>query len=312
MMRLVLLLISFTAINAAEWNYADRGPEFWNIGDIWPLCALRRQSPVNIEIGNTGFSRDLEQNFDKDLLDYSANVTYNNNGHTVGMGFNGWTLPLGTANFTDAYKCVNLHLHWGTASSGGSEHTFNNEQTFAELHFVHFNTKYGTIGEAIDKSDGLAVLGVMVQKRGNIDNPAFEQLLTPIINGEVVYKDDAVDIAGFEFGDLFPLDLSEYYRYLGSLTTPACFESVTWTVFNRVIFISERQAEILSTSTFEYKLDAEENRVIENNFRPIQPLNGRRVYRSYLGSFGSAGSVVTTSISSIVLLVIAAILANVY
>jgi len=127
-----------------------------------------------------------------------------------------------------------------------------------------------------------------------------------------VYKDDAVDITGFEFGDLFPLDLSEYYRYLGSLTTPACFESVTWTVFNRVIFISERQAEILSTSTYEYKKDAEKNRVIENNFRPIQPLNGRRVYRSYLGSFGSSGSVVTTSISSIVLLIVAAIISNTY
>ena len=27
---------------------------------------------------------------------------------TVGMGFNGWTLPVGTANFTDAYKVSNI------------------------------------------------------------------------------------------------------------------------------------------------------------------------------------------------------------
>ncbi len=56
---------------------------------------------------------------------------------------------------------MNLHLHWGTFNSGGSEHTFNNERSFCELHFVHYNTKYGSLGEAVDKPDGLAVLGIM-------------------------------------------------------------------------------------------------------------------------------------------------------
>jgi len=304
--------MSIKSINAADWNYADRGPEFWNLGDVWPSCALKRQSPVNIEIENTYFSRELQDNFNKDLLDYIANVSYSNNGHTVGMSFEGWTLPVGTANFTNEYKCANMHLHWGTAISGGSEHTVNKEQTFAEIHFVHFNTKYGTLGNAVTKSDGLAVLGVMVQKRGEIDNPAFEQLLSPILNNEVVYKGDAVDINQFKFGDLFPLDLSEYYRYLGSLTTPACFESVTWTVFNRVIFISERQAEILLTGTFEFEKDAEKNRLIEKNFRPVQPLNGRRVYRSYLLNFGSSGSVIKISLYITVLLVFVSTFADTY
>ena len=33
----------------------------------------------------------------------------------------------------------------------------------AELHLVHFNTKYGTLGEAVDKPDGLAVLGMLIK-----------------------------------------------------------------------------------------------------------------------------------------------------
>ena len=33
----------------------------------------------------------------------------------------------------------------------------------AELHLVHFNTKYGTFGDAVDKPDGLAVLGILLK-----------------------------------------------------------------------------------------------------------------------------------------------------
>ena len=33
----------------------------------------------------------------------------------------------------------------------------------AELHLVHFNTKYGSFGDAVDKEDGLAVLGILLK-----------------------------------------------------------------------------------------------------------------------------------------------------
>ena len=33
----------------------------------------------------------------------------------------------------------------------------------AELHLVHFNTKYGSLGDAVDKPDGLAVLGILLK-----------------------------------------------------------------------------------------------------------------------------------------------------
>ena len=56
-----------------------------------------------------------------------------------------------------------MHMHWGTQSSGGSEHTFNYQQTFGEMHFVHYNTKYPNISAAVQQPDGLAVLGVMLQ-----------------------------------------------------------------------------------------------------------------------------------------------------
>ena len=44
----------------------------------------------------------------------------------------------------------------------------------AELHLVHFNTKYGTFADAVDKPDGLAVLGVLL-KVGS-EHPEFGKL----------------------------------------------------------------------------------------------------------------------------------------
>ena len=38
-----------------------------------------------------------------------------------------------------------------------------------------------------------------------------------------------------------PSDRVHFYRYQGSLTTPACLEVVFWTVFDSPLQISERQ-----------------------------------------------------------------------
>ena len=56
------------------------------------------------------------------------------------------------------------------------------------------------------------------------------------------------------FNNTMPDDWSnlEYYRYLGSLTTPTCDEAVVWTVFENRIPISRAQVDCLSlTVTFQ-------------------------------------------------------------
>lgn len=272
-------LLLICATNAAHWNYGDQGPATWLSNPDFPSCRKNRQSPIDIQIPNTVHENDLTP-FNRELFDMPVKATLYNNGHTVGINFNGWTIPAGQGNFTDSYKVVNFHMHWGTWGYGGSEHTFNGEASFAELHFVHFNTKYGSISKAIKKPDGLAVLSVMVLAQSNVDNPAFQQLINPIHNADVMYKGMETKLNSINFGNLFPSSISQYYRYLGSLTTPGCFESVTWTVFNDAIMISQRQAYQLSNGMFEQEEQAENNHLIQLNFRPARPLNGRKVYRS--------------------------------
>ena len=48
-----------------------------------------------------------------------------------------------------------------------------------ELHFVHYNSKYKDIGEAIQNEDGLAVLGVLFEL-SPYDNPNLNPLLNAI------------------------------------------------------------------------------------------------------------------------------------
>jgi carbonic anhydrase len=61
--------------------------------------------------------------------------------------------PLGS----DVYTFFNFHIHWP------SEHTLDGESFPAELHIVHYNLKYGSIGNAISQPDGLAVVGVFFE-----------------------------------------------------------------------------------------------------------------------------------------------------
>ena len=75
-----------------------------------------------------------------------------------------------------------------------------------------------------------------------------------------------------------------YREKSGSLTTPGCFESVTWTVFEESLAISEGQMtffrDLLTSPDEEGK-----QRHLVDNFRPVQPRNQRYENSDSLGSF---------------------------
>merc|ERR1712080_380968 len=70
---------------------------------------------------------------------------------------------------------------------------------------------------------------------------------------------------------LFPDDAStRFYTYPGSLTTPPCYESVTWFV-----------ADTYQTISTEQLADIHRLHASSNNNRPIQPSNNRMIWRSF-------------------------------
>ena len=78
-----------------------------------------------------------------------------------------------------------------------------------------------------------------------------------------VAEGPATTVAGATLkpADMLPAQQT-YYRYDGSLTTPGCTEGVKWIVMNTPVQVSDAQ---LAAFTKAY----------HNNFRPVQPLNGR-------------------------------------
>lgn len=160
-----------------------------------------------------------------------------NNGHTIQFNVDEGN----TANFNGKeYKLQQFHFH------ALSEHTVNGQHFPIEAHFVH---KLG--------DNDLAVLGIFF-KEGK-SNPLFEKYLDnfPAEKGNFTAGDE------LDLMSILPGDLS-YYTYNGSLTTPPCSEIVTWYVLKTPVEASREQIERFS-------------KILHDNYRPTQPLNGRRV-----------------------------------
>jgi carbonic anhydrase len=117
------------------------------------------------------------------------------------------------------------------------------------------------------------------EQGGVVREPSY---LQPIRDGHVVYKGDTYNYpTNVDLSQLMPENMSDYWRYEGSLTTPPCSEAVIWTVFHDTLNISHDQAEFLMNNLYHGPEDDDHhNEVIKGNYRPIMPLNGRVVSTS--------------------------------
>ena len=135
---------------------------------------------------------------------------------------------------------------------------------------TYFFYRYGSLAKAAAKPDGLAVLGTFfhIQKE---DNSVFLDL-TKKLQQIQEPREISENLSGLSLASFIPpMDskTTEFFRYEGSLTTPGCYESVTWTVFRHSLAISEEQM-----ASFRALYDGQGQPLV-NNFRPVQPLNGR-------------------------------------
>ncbi|XP_048470824.1 carbonic anhydrase 6 [Rhincodon typus] len=197
-----------------------------------------------------------------------------NNGHSVAIN-----LPPSmfiSKGLPSRYTAVQMHFHWGglDLESSGSEHTIDGIRYVAELHIVHYNSdKYSSFLEASDKADGLAVLAFFYED-GHFENTYYSDFISSL--SKVRYAGQFTKIQPIDIRNMLPHNLSNFYRYRGSLTTPPCFETIIWTIFDTTIVLSSNQIRLLETSVLDW-----ENKTLKNDYRRAQAINDRIVEASF-------------------------------
>ncbi|XP_045102864.1 carbonic anhydrase 2-like [Portunus trituberculatus] len=259
--------------NPIKWSYhGNTGPEYWS--STYPLCIGERQSPIDFNIPAME-EKWMEPFWLKNYDTVPTTITMSNNGHSVVIMVE---MPGDLPQFTGGglngtYYFRQAHIHWGITSDSGSEHMMSTKSEEAELHLVHYKGDYGSIAAALEHGDGLAVLGVMIHL-GYEEHPVFKYI-TPQLKHIIEPKMSINLTTPFPLRQLLPDDLSMFYRYKGSLTTPPCLERVMWTVFKDMIITSSETMEAFR------KLKDVNMLPLSGNFRNIQ--NETTVHETCIG-----------------------------
>ena len=265
-----------------DWSYGTGEKRV----DDWPQTCKsgRKQSPIDIFTENAIEVKHILpfvfHGYDTIPLDLEVK----NKGHSLyfykhvegkSPSLTGGGLPE-----NDEFEFWSGHFHWSTANDSGAEHHIDPdpEQTARdkaplELHLVHWNKAMGkNASEAIAKNkwNSLAVLGIKfdIVKRDNL-------LLAPFFDSlqHVKNENDKVNLATkLPLKAFLPRGTGRFFRYNGSLTTPACQEVVIWTIFKDREHISSKQLEALRQTRRQTHRTQ-----MNSNVRPVQPLNGRKI-----------------------------------
>ncbi|KAI8013482.1 hypothetical protein LOK49_LG05G00981 [Camellia lanceoleosa] len=228
----------------AAFSYSgDTGPDKWgSLSPDYKACSNgKSQSPINIVEDKAVPNKTL-----KPLRRqyYPVNATLVNNGYNVEMEFGNAGVLIGNGkNYTLQ------QMHWHTRS----EHTIDNASFDAELHLVH---------KASDDSISVVAILYELGKPDPILTKIKSKLDKLASNGTT-----EIDIGTFNTSQLWK-NTHKYYRYVGSLTTPPCTENVIWHVLGEERSISQAQIDALKAPLLPAN---------KNNYRPVQPLNGRKV-----------------------------------
>ncbi|XP_069477397.1 carbonic anhydrase 2-like isoform X3 [Ambystoma mexicanum] len=222
-------------------SFLFKGPSQWY--SLFPIAKGDHQSPIDI---NT-----KEANYDATLtplnMSYDASSAYmlHNNGRTFNLEFDDYRdkSVLSGGPLPGIYRLKQMHIHWGSSDDHGSEHTVDGVPFAAE------------VGD---------------------DNPGLQKVidalnLIPNKGKEAIFTDYNPSV-------LLPESL-DYWTYHGSLTTPPLLESIVWIVLREPITVSVDQMEKLRGLYFNTENETPCRMV--NNFRPPQPLNGRKVLASF-------------------------------
>ncbi|XP_052412455.1 carbonic anhydrase 4a [Carassius gibelio] len=290
-----LLSVIVHLCSGADWCYQTqvsceshcKGPDRWS--EVNADCGKSRQSPINIVTKKTKLDERLTP-FKFTGYQTVFESTMKNNGHSVQVSIP-ITATVSGGNLGETYKAVQFHLHWGNSGGPGSEHTVDGEQYPMELHIVHMKQRYNRLEDALRDPSGIAVLGFFYEESSSSNRKydLFTHGLRSIqnTNGNTTLRKISLNQL------ILPeANMTNYYRYDGSLTTPGCTEAVVWTVFENPIPLDREQLRAFSALKFH------DGNPMVGTFRPVQPRNGRVVYRSSGAAVTASAVLILASISA--------------
>ncbi|XP_013134854.1 PREDICTED: carbonic anhydrase-related protein 10-like [Papilio polytes] len=273
------ILFSFSAVSGVSWEEwwtydGISGPAFWGlINPEWSLCNKgRRQSPVNLEPEKLLFDPNLRfLHIDK----HRINGLISNTGHSVIFTVENETrhhINITGGPLSYKYQFHEIHIHYGLHDQFGSEHAINGYSFPAEIQIFGFNSQlYSNFSEALHKAQGIVSISLLLQL-GDLSNPELRILTEELEN--IKYGGAEMPVNRLSVRGLLP-DTDYYMTYDGSTTAPACFETVTWIIINKPIYITKQQLHGLRRLM---QGDARHPKApLGNNFRPPQPLHHRAV-----------------------------------
>ncbi|KAH7637032.1 Alpha-carbonic anhydrase [Dermatophagoides farinae] len=294
----IIILLSCYYIStaiASDWSYSDQ--QSWANGEN--QCDGSSQSPIDINTQEVYYNGTLKLdfiNYDHPLISYKVT----NNGHSIQFDYTGdvGSAPAitGTVLNNEIFRLAQFHFHWGSAKHIGSEHKINGRAFPVELHLVHYNhAKHDTLSKALEARDGsVSVLAVFFEIKKM--NPGFEVVADMIDKlQEATPEQSQFMRETITLQNLLPKNSEKLYRYHGSLTTPPCTEGLVWLILNQPNEIGRSQFE-----KFLGVIDSHSGEKIANNFRKIQPLNGRKVESSFKPDMVNKGFVHMATSSTII------------
>jgi len=255
-----------------EWCYKkeDCAEETWKAE--FATCNGFHQSPIDVIF--TGTPVDDASDADNGALtfvgyDTADNKLKNKGGKTVQIDVSNSAAVLSGGPLGSDYKVLQLHFHWGSDDTQGSEHFYDGQAYPMEVHIVHFKAAYeGDLDKILNSVDGLAVTGLMFSV--GAENAALKPITDALTN--INEADSYVELTGFRLDQLIAPAIGDgntYATYPGGLTTPPCNEVVTWLNFKQSLTVSAGQLQAFR------ELKDGKGGVVVNNYRSPQPTAGR-------------------------------------
>lgn len=265
-------------LDESWWAYKDvvQGsfvpvPSFWGlVNSAWNLCAIgKRQSPIDVETSHMIFDpylTPLKLNTGGRML---GGTMYNTGKHVSLRPDKAHLVNISGGPLGYSYRLEQVRLHFGSEDDSGSEHMLNGQGFPGEVQLIHYNQDlYANYTEAARSPHGIAVVSIFIKLSEN-SNTFLNRMLNRDTITRINYKHDAFLLMGLNIADLYP-DTTRYITYEGSITVPPCYETATWILINKPIYVTQMQMHSLRllSQNEPYKIFMS----MSDNTRPTQPL----------------------------------------